>query len=93
MSEAWQQDPGKAATEWTEQFVERMQTMIEERPASAVLLAFGAGFAIGAAVGGAASEMVRRPPQRGSVAEQLGRQVLEAVGRILPESLVGRFQS
>jgi hypothetical protein len=71
--------------------VEAAERCIEDHPASSVGIAFGAGLGIGLCIGLAlkAAVVERRESHRG-ITERLGRQVLDALTSVLPESLVRR---
>jgi hypothetical protein len=67
---------------------------VTDYPTSAVGVAFGAGLGLGLAVGLALKSAInqRRSSHR-RLSERLGRQVLEAVSSVLPESLASRMRS
>lgn len=67
---------------------------VTDYPASAVGVAFGAGLGLGLCVGLALKSAIyeRRISQR-RLSERLGRQVLEAVSAVLPESLGSHMRS
>jgi hypothetical protein len=67
------------------------QRCVEDHPASSVGIAFGAGLGIGLCIGLALKAAVidRRESHRG-ITERLGRQVLDALTSVLPESLMRR---
>jgi len=69
-----------------------VQAYIEHNPLSVALMAFGLGFGLGTWLG--SSVVPRRQPQRPStMAEQLGRQVLDSISGFLPESVLGHLRS
>lgn len=67
---------------------------VTDNPASAVGIAFGAGLGMGLVVGLALKSAIneRRSSHR-RMSERLGRQVLEAMSTVLPESLTSRMRS
>lgn len=73
---------------------EAAEECVAEYPASAVGLAFGAGLGLGLCVGLALKSAIyeRRSSHR-KMSERLGRQVLEAMSSVLPESLTSRVRS
>lgn len=76
-SSAWQSRAGDSSRE-----------MVAEYPMAAAMVAFGVGFGLGIWLGSCLAEETREPV---GFAERLGEQILEAVGRVLPESLAGRW--
>ena len=72
------------AVETTKQ---QLDHMIQEWPASSMLTAFGVGFGMGVVLGVIMAEPTRH---EASTAERMGRSVLDAIARVLPESLSGR---
>src|SRR5688500_17900717 len=71
---------------------ESAQKCVEDHPASSVGIAFGTGLGIGLCVGLALKAAIfeRRAHDR-SMTERLGRQVLDALTSVLPESIGNRF--
>lgn len=67
---------------------------VSDHPASAVGVAFGVGLGLGLCVGLALKSSInaRRVSHR-RMSERVGRQVLEAMSSVLPESLSKRMQS
>jgi hypothetical protein len=69
----------------------QMEETVEERPLSAVMLSFGLGVGIGIAIGSliAASTTPAEPHKR--AAERMGQQMIDALARMVPNSLSERF--
>lgn len=73
----------------------RLQEQVSRHPGSSLAVGFGIGFGIGILLGVACSDaMHSRRQQRwsvGSTAERVGRQVLDSVAGILPDSVSRRM--
>jgi len=71
--------------------VSRSQDMIGQHPMSTALVVFGVGLGIGVALGSLLSGAAATPPSFGQraelAAEKLGRQMLDAISGILPDSI------
>ena len=71
--------------------VTKANGMVSDYPLSAVLLVFGMGLGVGVALGCMLGGPVLPPPSFGKrtelAAEKLGRQMLDAIAGVLPESL------
>jgi hypothetical protein len=71
---------------------EAAERCVTDHPASSIGVAFGAGLGLGLCVGLALkSALTERRVSHRSVTERLGRQVLDAVSSVLPESLSSRM--
>lgn len=67
---------------------------VADYPTSAVGVAFGAGVGLGVVVGLALkSAIVQRKSSHRRLSERLGRQVLDAMSAVLPESITDRMRS
>ena len=72
--------------DYVEPAMESVKGVMHDRPMTSVATVFGAGFAIGLLIGTSLlADSSRR--RRQSTVERLGEQVLDAVSRVLPESL------
>lgn len=71
--------------------VSRSQEMVSQHPMSTALVVFGVGLGIGVALGSLLSGAATPPPSLGQraelAAEKLGRQMLDAISGILPDSI------
>ena len=67
------------------------QGMVTQHPTSSALIAFGVGLGVGVAVGSILCSATEPPPSFGHraelAAEKLGRQVLDAISSVLPQSI------
>lgn len=70
---------------------ERFEELVSHRPTSAVGLGFALGFGLGLALGMALIESPRGRQRQ--TLERFGRQVLDALAGVLPESLSDRVRS
>lgn len=71
---------------------EAAEHCVEDHPASSVGVAFGAGLGIGLCIGLALKAAINeRHASHRSTTERLGRQVLDALTSVLPESLGNRI--
>ena len=61
--------------------------MIKERPLTSVMALFGVGLGAGVAVGCLLS---KSSPSRSSMADEIGRKIVESLSRAIPESLGGK---
>lgn len=62
--------------------------MVKEYPVSSVMVAFGVGLGIGLLVGQAlAAPLASWVEPEPSMAQRVGRQVMDVVGRVMPASL------
>jgi hypothetical protein len=68
-----------------------MQSYVEHNPLPAALMAFGLGFGLGAWLGAqlVPGALFREPEP--TFAERVGRQVLETLRDVLPESVLSRM--
>jgi hypothetical protein len=64
-----------------------VEHIVERNPASAVLLAFGLGVGLGVWLGSSLVEAQRYRRHEPGMAERIGRQVIEALTGVLPESV------
>ena len=71
---------------------EQVDAQIESYPFTAVLLSFGVGLGVGLAVGSALADTINASRQPATMAERVGRQVLESLSSALPESLGKRLK-
>jgi hypothetical protein len=72
--------------------LEAAERCVEDHPASSVGIAFGTGLGIGLCVGLALrAALQERRETRRSMTERLGRQVLDALTSVIPESLSNRI--
>jgi hypothetical protein len=70
-----------------------VEEFIGRNPASSVLAVFGMGLGIGIWIGSSLVEAERRRrAESASFTEKLGRQVLEAISGVMPESFSTRLQ-
>jgi hypothetical protein len=71
--------------------VAKSEGLVSDYPLSSVLVVFGLGLGVGVAVGSLLGGPVMPRPSLGQrtelAAEKLGRQMLEAIAGVLPESL------
>jgi hypothetical protein len=67
------------------------QGMVSEHPMSSVLVVFGIGLGVGVAIGSMLCSASAPPPSIGQraelAAEKLGRQMLDAITGVLPQSI------
>ncbi len=70
--------------------MDTVRETIHDRPMSSVATVFGAGVAVGVVLALTLAPAPRRRPQ--SAVERLGEQVLDAVSRMLPESVASHLQ-
>jgi len=70
--------------------VEQVQQIVSDRPAASVALCFGLGFGLGILLSGLLVESVR--PRRLSTTERLGQSMMDALSKVLPESISSRMQ-
>lgn len=75
----------KLSHDYVEPAMDSVKEVIADRPMSSVVTVFGAGFAVGVLIG--MSLAGSSPRRRQSTTERLGEQVLDAMSRVLPESL------
>jgi hypothetical protein len=68
---------------------QQFNRQLEEYPFPAILIAFGLGVGLGVAIGGALADAMT--PRHETLAERLGRQVLEAVNSALPGPIAKRL--
>jgi hypothetical protein len=68
--------------------VESAKETIVEHAVPSVALCFGLGFGVGLVIGCALAESMR--PEERTMAERYGRQFIDAIYRVMPQSLVGR---
>ncbi|NQV24173.1 MAG: hypothetical protein HQ518_07370 [Rhodopirellula sp.] len=61
--------------------------MIKERPLTSVMALFGVGLGAGVAVGCLLS---KSSPGRSSMADEIGRKIVESLSRVVPESFGGK---
>jgi len=73
---------------------EQAEQMVSQYPVSAVILAFGIGLGLGFLLDAAFMPEQRKFSEltTSEKAQRIGQQVLEAVGRVLPESLSSQLQ-
>jgi hypothetical protein len=66
---------------------ESSKEMVGEHPVSATLIAFGIGLGIGVLIGTSLAEPAHRDRTMAEKAEQIGREMVDAMMRVLPESM------
>lgn len=69
--------------------VEQVQQIVSDRPAASVALCFGLGFGFGILLSGLLVESMR--PRRLSTTERLGQSMMDALSKVLPESISSRM--
>jgi hypothetical protein len=67
----------------------QVEEAVEQRPLSAVMLSFGIGLGVGFAIAGAIAASQPEPKTR--IAQRMGQQFLDAVSRVMPESVAQRI--
>lgn len=77
--------------------VAKSEGLVSDYPLSSVLLVFGIGLGVGVAVGSILGAPIMSRPSLGQrtelAAEKLGRQMLDAIASVLPESLAKHISS
>jgi len=75
--------------------VSRSQDMVSQHPMSTALVVFGVGLGVGVALGSLLCSAATTPPSFGQraelAAEKLGRQMLDAINGILPDSITRHY--
>lgn len=77
------------ASDYVARGYQQAEHLVAENPGWSVLVFFGIGLGMGVAVG---SLLARSEPPP-SAAERFGRQVIEAISKMVPESLASRLPS
>ena len=73
------------------QVYHQLEDAVEERPLSSLILSFGVGLGVGLALGGLLAASDARGERQQRTAERFGRQLLDALGRIVPHALTERI--
>jgi hypothetical protein len=74
-----------------EEQMARAKEVVEQHPMSALATVFFVGFGVGLFVGCALAEPMRHDPTAAERAERVGRQMLDALARVVPDSLAARL--
>jgi hypothetical protein len=87
-------DARDRATQYMEQGNDRLRELTQDHEGTAVLVALGAGFAVGLLIGGAIAASQSRPQRMSErlAAEGVGRRLLERVESMLPDVLTERLE-
>jgi hypothetical protein len=75
---------------------QRVEDVVGQNPASAVMVSFGVGLGLGLLIGmglSSGSQSESRRSDYGDLAGRLGQQLLDSVSRLLPESLANLRKS
>jgi len=83
---ASESSPREHLREYTAERYERMEACVGRNPTAAILVSFGAGMGLGLLLSSILVESPRRRLPPAHAAERLGRQMLDAIASVLPES-------